>query len=180
MDYHGEGTKGGITCGCQPHHYVLKLGTDETFTYVKETLRGEGKGHADLSIPIIFKDDGSFTGQVTAKRPWHGTSVMTGGTCDVTYNDFEETWKVEGAVDRTSMHVKVSLDRAASVGTSVCSLDGKTYTATGSTFADQGIHEFELDATVGETQTLEFKGFLKAAEGGDAWIINATIVDEGQ
>ena len=180
MGYHGEGTKGGITCGCESHHYILKLSTDETFTYVKQDFRGEGKGHADLSIPITFKDDGSFTGQATAKRPWHGMTVSTAGTCDVKYPDFEETWKVEGAVDKISMQVKVSLDRAASVGTSVCSFGGKTVTGTGPTFADQGIHELELDATVGDIQTVEFKGFLKAAEGGDSWIINATIVEQGQ
>ena len=178
VDAMGGEFKGGESCGCEPHHYLLKLSTDITFTYVKQDLRGEGQGHADLSIPLTFKDDGSFSGQATTKRPYRGTTIATIGTCKVTYDDFQETWKVEGMVGNAGIEGKMTLERAKNVGTAVCSFSPQAVTS-GIDSAD-GAHEFQLDAFVGQSETLEFKGFLYPAEGGDSWKIDATIVDEGK
>ena len=148
------------------------------FTYVTQDLQARGEGQTELSIPLTFKDDGSFTGEATAERPYRGTTISTAGTCDVKYPDFQETWKVEGMVVRTGIEGKITLERAKNVGTAICSFSPQAVTS--GIDSANGAHEFQLDAFVGQSETLEFKGFLYPAEGGDSWIINATIVEQGQ
>jgi hypothetical protein len=81
-------------------------------------------------------------------------------------------------VGNAGIEGKMTLERAKNVGTAVCSFSPQAVTS--GIDSAQGIHQFELVAIVGQSETLEFKGFLDPAEGGDSWTIDATIVEEGK
>ena len=97
MGYHGEGTKGGLTCGCEPHHYVLKGSFDEIWTRDEGPLHS--RGHGEFQIPIQFNDDGSLSGGTrfdVAETNSYTASVMSCSE-DISYPGV--AWKVIGSVD---------------------------------------------------------------------------------
>jgi hypothetical protein len=119
MDYHGAGTRGGLTCGCEPHHYVLKGSADIVWFYTPGTPFL--MGHADLEIPIEFNDDGSFTGETKQDVSFSGTTDVGGTKCSWTMVDTGQIWKAKGNIDqRGGMNVTFTIISPASDYTGVC------------------------------------------------------------
>ena len=107
IGYHGEGTKGGLTCGCQPHHYTLKGGADIVWFYVPGTPFLTG--HADLEIPIQFNDDASFNGETKLDVTYSGNTDVGGTKCSWTTTDKGQIWKVKGNIDSGEMNVTFTI-----------------------------------------------------------------------
>lgn len=118
MGYSGNGVKGGITCGCQPHHYILKGGADIVWFYVPGTPFLTG--HADVEIPIQFNDDASFTGETKLDVNFSGMTDVGGTKCSWTMTDKGQIWKVKGNIDSGEMNVTFTIISPVSDYTGVC------------------------------------------------------------
>ena len=118
MGYHGEGTKGGLTCGCQPHKYMLKGSADITWFYTPGTPFLTG--HADVEIPIQFNDDASFNGETKVDLNFSGTTDVGGTKCSWTMTDKGQIWKAKGNIDSGEMNVTFTIISPVSDYTGVC------------------------------------------------------------
>jgi hypothetical protein len=118
MGYSGSGVKGGTTCGCQPHHYILKGGADIVWFYVPGTPFLTG--HADVEIPIQFNDGASFTGETKLDVNFSGMTDVGGTKCSWTMTDKGQIWKVKGNIDSGEMNVTFTIVSPVSDYTGVC------------------------------------------------------------
>lgn len=154
MGYHGEGVKAGPTCGCEPHHYVLKGSFDEIWTKQEGPLHFTG--HAELRIPIQFNDDGSFDGQTTidvAEANSYTASVMS---CSEKISYSGVTWKAKGSVDaRGGMQLTISVQFPASEIKSVCTAGGVTTSDSLPNIRPEQNMEFSDFVEVGSPFTVE-------------------------
>jgi hypothetical protein len=125
MGYQGKGVKGDLTCGCEPHHYMLKGSFDEIWTKDEGPLHF--KGHSELQIPIQFSDDGSFSGETTidvAETNSYTASVMS---CSENISYSGVAWKVKGSIDGSGeMQLTISVQFPPSEIKSVCTAAGIT------------------------------------------------------
>jgi len=126
MGYHGQGTKGGLTCGCQPHHYILKGESDIATLDINQNPWL--KGHADWQIPIKFNDDGSFSGETKVDVTFQGTRVDPSMSCSDTYPIKGMTWKANGKIDGGEMQVTFTMIFPPSEITMVCTTASGTNT----------------------------------------------------
>ncbi|MEO8465002.1 MAG: hypothetical protein ABI640_06645 [Gammaproteobacteria bacterium] len=76
IDTTGGEFKGDKSCGCEPAHYLIRVST------VNETNSGilhRTSVMPPVDVPITFKDDGTFSGDGTAKFQASGTALVCSG-----------------------------------------------------------------------------------------------------
>ncbi len=111
----GGGWKGGVECGCVPHHFALRL---EEQTEVRSTQQGTAitlRTGGQVQVPITFKDDGSFTGSGQYTRIISETLESPDVVCSGLTTPQTVSWSLSGSVEDSNvddagvMHVKASL-----------------------------------------------------------------------
>jgi hypothetical protein len=169
-----ENIKGGYTCGCQPHHYVLKGNFDEVWTKDEGALHFKGQG--ELQIPIQFNDDGSFNGETTIDVAETNTFTLSVMSCSENISYSGVTWKANGTIDGGGeMHVTFTVQFPPSEITDVCTAGGITTTNSLPNIRPEQNMDFSAFVAVGDTFTVEDPypegGSLKA---------QFTIIEEGK
>jgi hypothetical protein len=155
IGYHGEGTKGGLTCGCEPHHYILKGDVD--IATLDATQNPWLKGHADWQIPIEFNDDSSFSGETKVDVTFQGTRVDPSMSCSDTDTVKGMTWKANGKIDRSEMQVTFTMIFPPSEITMVCTTASGTNTTQVLGAGNEWRAEFSEAVSVGDPIPLNLR-----------------------
>ena len=145
--------KPGYTCGCEPHHYVLKGSFDEVWT--KEDGPLHFKGHGEMQIPIQFNDDGSFSGETSIDVNETNTWTASTMTCTDSLAYSGVRWKVNGAVDRIDMHATFVIQFPPTEMKSVCTAMNVTTNNSEPNIRPEQNMDFTDVVQVGETFTIE-------------------------
>jgi hypothetical protein len=170
VDAHGGRFRGGYECGCKKHHY--SIGIKETGVSDRDLADG-GRARGDISgqgeVPLTFKDDGSFSGEVTLPESFTESLTRPIQVCSGKgsfSNQMKVTGKVTGDEDGDgggTMHLKFSWASSGTVS-GTCTSKGVTNAFNKSlpwTSADVKsplADGFDMDAAVGETHDFPSTG----------------------
>ena len=164
-----ENSKGGYTCGCEPHHYALNGNFDMVFPGFNQIPYV--KGQADLHIPIQFNDNDSFSGETKVDVNSKGTLSSASMTCSETWPIQGMTWKASGNIDDYGeMHMTLTVKIPPSDLTTVCTVAGITTTITDHGNESGLSIDFDGFVQVGQTFSVESGPFT----------VQLMIVEEGR
>lgn len=156
VDATGGEFKGDEACGCEPQKYAIQI--DETITsqLVTEEATITWDGNSHVEIPITFKEDGTFTGEVKADRRVHIT-LQSAISCDQT-STVPVTWQAEGRLDEETYTLHFSVRFLLGPASVSCpynvSLPVPIYDTEA---ADNPFKQMEMPAYVDETKTVELR-----------------------
>jgi hypothetical protein len=154
IDAQGGKFKGDFSCGCEPHHYVLKGSFNEVWTKEEGALHFKGDG--ELQIPIKFSDDGSFNGETAIDVSEANKWTLEPMSCSETVSYSGVTWKVKGSLaDGGEMQITVLVQFPPSEMTTVCTAGGITTTNSLPNIRPEQSMNFNGSVAVGETFTVE-------------------------
>jgi hypothetical protein len=174
VDTMGGEFKGGESCGCQPHHYVLKGSFDEIWT--KEEGPLHFTGHSELQIPLQFHDDGSFDGETMIDVAEANTFTASVMSCSESISYSGVSWKAKGSIDDSGvMHVTISVQFPVSELKTVCTAGGITTTDSLPNTRPEQTMDFSGSITVGDTFTVE-----DPYPQGGSLTAQFTVIEEGR
>ncbi len=156
VDANGGEFKGDESCGCEPQKYAIQINETISTQLVSEEATITWNGNSNVTIPITFKEDGTFTGEVTANRRMHITlqSVIS---CDQT-SVVPVTWRAEGRLDEETytlhFNVRFLLGPASVSCPYNMSLPVPIYETES---ANNPFKQMEMSAYVNETKTVELR-----------------------
>jgi hypothetical protein len=163
VDAQGGEFRGGPECGCKKHRYAIGM----TETGVSDIVFAHGAhSHADMSgqadVPLTFKDDGSFSGQVTLPESFTEWLTASNVVCSGK-GPFSNQMMVTGKViekehEDNTMHLKFSWSSSGTVS-GTCTSKGvtnsfnKSRPGVNSSDVKSPLTEgFDMPAAVGETR----------------------------
>ena len=176
VDAMGGSFKGDDGCGCEQQTYALQIDESLLASFVSENARIDWDGKTQVQIPLVFNDDGTFTGEATSKRTMNAVLTAEVGCSGTASTDVN--WRVNGRLDSEVQSIYFSVQFTPSMGTLSCNMSVPLPNPVqlpipidDSENPNNPLKQMEMNAYVGETETVKLQTNVTGSEVTDTFVI---------